>query len=330
MHEYHFDISYTSMVTILRNIVRACFDRTFYREAERDSFGRRYAHLYVLFAIIVAVFSIQIVGFYVSRRSEVDRFPQLITSRVNTFYPKDLVITFDKNELSINQPEPYVLGSGWDSESPDDSQDMSGTDGIGVGFQNLITIDTRATIDDFGKYDSLMLAMRKGVAVKQSERAEVRYYPYAEFLAKTPQPFTFDSVSYGQIVNRIRPFINQVPTLLVYGLIALIILLVLVGPLFLTAGVLFNILFLAIMGYLIAMVIGRKQPYTYIYKLGMYTAIPVIILQQIFGLISFEGLQSVWWLVALLLMVIFIPARSGAVQGSTGTKDQSITPPKIV
>jgi len=318
------------MVSILRNIARACFDKTFYQETEKDSFGRRYAHLYVLFMIVVAVFSIQIVGLYVTNQKDINELPQKITSFLGTFYPDDLVLRFNNNELSINQPEPYVLGDVSSFESLEEGNKEQAMDGEVDDTKNLITIDTSATIDDFDTYDTWVLAMKKGVAMKQSDRLDVRYYSYEEFLAKTPQPFTFDSVSYGQIVNKIRPYINQIPSILLYIMIGVVVVLLLVGPLFLASGVLFNILFLAILGYLIAMAIKRKHTYGYIYKLGMYTAIPVIILQQFFGLISFEGFQSIWWLIALLILVIFIPPVGGPLAKVNQTPVSPMDPPKVV
>jgi hypothetical protein len=272
--------------------------------------------------IVVAVFSIQIVGLYVTNQKDINELPQKITSFLGTFYPEDLVLKFNNNELTINQPEPYVLGNSMDLKSFESTDKESA--------RNLITIDTNATIDDFDKYDSWVLAMKKGVAMKQSDRVEVRYYSYEEFLAKTPQPLTFDSVSYGQIINKVRPYINQIPSLLLYVMLGLIVTLILVGPLFLASGVLFNILFLSILGYLIAMAIKRKHSYGYIYKLGMYTAIPVIILQQVFAFISFEGFQSIWWLIALLIMVIFIPPVGGPLAKANQTPMSPMDPPKVV
>jgi hypothetical protein len=321
------------MVTILRNIVRACFDKNFYQESEKDSFGRRFAHLYVLFVIVMIVLSVQLVGVYISKQGEIKALPQKVTTFLNTLYPEDLVLRFNKNELSINQPEPYIVGKNFDVKGSDTDfyvNEEATTENGTNAMKHLITIDTNASIDDFDEYQSLALAMKNGLAVKQSNRAEVRYYSYAEFLEKVPQPFTFDSVSYGQIVNKVRPYINQIPTLLLYVAICLVILAILIAPLFLVLGVLFNVLFLALLGYLIASAMKRKHTYKYIYKLGMYTAIPVIILQQVVSYIPFNGFDSIWWLIALLIMVVFIPQSGGPLATVNQTPSSPMDPPKVV
>jgi len=243
------------------------------------------------------------------------------------------VLKFNKNELSINQPEPYIVGKNFDVEGSDTdfyvNEEATADNGTNA-MKHLITIDTNASIDDFDEYQSLALAMKNGLAVKQSNRAEVRYYSYAEFLEKVPQPFTFDSVSYGQIVNKVRPYINQIPTLLLYVAICLVILAILIAPLFLVLGVLFNVLFLALLGYLIASAMKRKHTYKYIYKLGMYTAIPVIILQQVVSYIPFNGFDSIWWLIALLIMVVFIPQSGGPLATVNQKPASPMDPPKVV
>lgn len=315
------------MINILRNIVRACFDKSFYQESEKDSFGRRFAHLYVLFMVVMVVISVQLVGGYMGKRGEIKALPQKISSFLATAYPKDLVLKFSKNELSINQPEPYVIGKmGGDTSLDTKTSDENDS----YQMNHFLTIDTNASIDDFDKYQSLALAMKNGIAVKQSNRAEVRYYSYAEFLQKVPQPMTFDSVSYGQIVNKVRPYINQIPSFLLYGLVVVLVLAILIAPLFLVSGVLFNILFLALLGYLIASAMKRKHSYSYIYKLGMYTAIPVVILQQIVAWTPFRGLDSVWWLIALLILVLFIPQTGGPLSTVEKPTSGSMDPPKVV
>jgi hypothetical protein len=62
----------------------------------------------------------------------------------------------------------------------------------------------------------------------------------------------------------------------------------------------------------------------------MYTAIPVIILQQIIGYTPFHGLDSVWWLIALLFLVIFIPPAGGVMVKVDHSPPSPMDPPKVV
>ncbi|HNQ31343.1 MAG TPA: DUF1189 family protein [Candidatus Woesebacteria bacterium] len=320
------------MLTILRNIIRACYDKSFYQENENDSFGRRYAHLYVLFMVVVSVFVVQMVGFYFTNRSQIEDLPPKINTFLDNAYPEDLTLRFEDSQLSINQPEPYVLGEDIFALLLSDEANSDLAELSEQSFSSqaaLLTIDTTASIDDFDTYETAILAMKNGLAIKQSERGEVRYYPYADMLQEVPQPLTFDNVSYGQIVNRVRPFIDQIPSFVLYFVTAGAILMILLGPLFLTSGVLLNIVFLAVLGYFVARVIGRPHSYIYIYKLGMYAAIPVIVLQQITMLLAFDGLSGAWWLIALLILVLFIPRTGGALVKRSDCPLGPTDPPKI-
>lgn len=316
------------MITIVRNIFRACFDKSFYVTSEKDSFGKRYLHLYILFAVVSIILALNIVGFYSQNKTEIAKLPKMVNAQLDTFYPKDLVLKFVNNELSINQPEPYTIGKSLFGNAEQNNSN-------GVRPQSLITIDTKGSIEDFDSYHSMILAMKKGVAFRQSEQraGEVRFYSYADFLKEVPQPYSFDSVSYKQIVNKVRPYVNEIPSLAQYGLVVMCILLILLGPVFLSSGILFNLLVLSLLGYLIALAMKRKHSYGYIYKLGMYSSIPVIVLQQINEIVRIPGIDGVWWLIALLIMILFIPqgdSGQAIAGGSTDKLASPMDPPKIV
>jgi len=338
------------MINLFRNIIRSCFDKSFYKESEKDSFGKRYLYLYVVFMFVAIVGTISLVGYYLTNKTEIDKLPTTINTQLNTLFPKDLALRFDNNELSINQPEPYVIGTDNKiSTTSTSKQTITVQDGVTTAestaetktvtnkegdFSAIITIDTKADISDFAKYKTVILAMKKGVAMNQSSNSgEVKFYSYSEFLKKVPQPFTFDYISYTQIVNKVRPYVALIPTYLSYGLIIACILLVFVGPLFLSSGVLFNLLFLSIFGYFAAIIIKRKYSYGYIYKHGMYAAIPVILLQLITDFVKIPGIANIWWLIALLFMVIFLPSleQNKAISSSAeiGKPPSQLDPPPM-
>lgn len=335
---------------MFKNIIRACFDKSFYKQSEKDSFGKRFLYLYVVLMLVAMVGAIRIIGYYQTNKAEIAKLPTTINSQLATIFPKDLALRFNNNELSINQPEPYVIGANIGDEVASDSkQKLSINDDNTVVESStqtevytkkdsdsiaLITIDTKADISDLAKYNTIILAMKTGVAMKQSDSSgEVKFYSYSEFLKKVPQPFTFDYISYTQLVNKIRPYVPLIPTYLSYGLIIVCVLMIVVGPVFLASGVLFNLLFLSIFGYFAAIIIKRKYSYGYIYKHGMYSAIPVVILQLITDFVNIPGIANIWWLVALLFMVIFLPSLETSNTISTNevtTKPKSqLDPPPV-
>lgn len=308
------------MITVIKNIVRACYDRKFYVESEGDSFGRRFLHLYVLYLIVLSVLSLNIINLYLKNRPQIDSFPKTLSTDMKNFFPRDLELTFQDNELSINQQEPYIWPETYGLK-------RFLQEGSSARPAHLIVIDTQASVDDIGSYDAMFLAMKKGFAISHPN-GKVEYYQYATYLKDITQPFTFDSISFSQIVNKVRPLLDKLPLVIGYLLVVVIIFVVLVVPLFLASGTLIPLLITSAIGYLVASMIGRRHTYRYVYKLGMYSMLPVIILQEFVGRVVQVDLSNVWWLVALLLMVVFIPPSSS---GSDGVvKPTGIQPPKIV
>ncbi len=315
---YHY-FTLFGMITILKNIVRACFDKSFYVESQKDSFGRRFAHLYVLYFIVIVVSSLSIVNWYISERATIGMLPTRISQAVKELYPRDLVLRFENDELSINQPEPYVI------PLPPQIAEVLGDDKPVT--TDLVTIDTTASVDDFSSYDTDILATRKGVAVR-GQNGKVEYYQYTEMLREVRQPFTFDIVSYTQIVNKAKPFIDALPAIIGYVLVMAGLFVLFVAPLIFVLGTLIFLLLLSLVGYLVASLIQRKHSYGYMYKLGMYSMIPIIILQEVVAKTTTLDLSNVWWLVALLLMVVFVPTGKETT-GVTPPQPAGIHPPKI-
>lgn len=321
------------MKTILQDIVRACYDRVFYQESSNHTFGKRFGRLYVVYVFVSLFLFLNLVGLYIQNKTNIENFPETFTKEVANFYPKDLEFRLEDYKLSINQPMPYYLGPR-DMEVADEEDTPSYR---GSRFSSFVVIDTEATVEDFDQYGAIILVMEDGFAYRESNKPQVQYISYASILkeADIPQPVTFDYVDYQQVVNKLRPFIKLIPVYVLGALIVGGIFWVVIAPPFMILGVLFNILFLSILGYVAGIIIKRRHSYGYIYKLGMYSAIPVIVLQQINSLVHIPGIDGAWWLIALLFMVVFLPPTSASegVQQTTGTSGSgtsaSLQPPKI-
>ena len=289
-----------------KNIVRTIYDKSFYAESENEPFWKRYNMLYVVHLILAITFVFGMANFYYANKADVARFGVNVEKSLPSLYPKDLVLTLKNGELSTNQKEPYYLGNTF-VKSVSDEDSMSNA--------NFITIDTKATLDDYESLKTLILLTKKGAIVKQSERGEIRFYPYTQFTPAKSQneTITFDYQKYMKGVAEFGPLVRKIPEIFAYGVVIAAILTLLIVPLFTTLGWLISLLFLSIVGYFAALIIKRKKSYGYIYKMGIYLAIPLTLLQNIHVFAQWSSLKGVpdfsgyTWLVYLLLVALFIP-----------------------
>ncbi len=291
-----------------RNILRTFYDKTFYKESEGDSFGKRALMLYVVCLVFSLVSIISISNFYIQNKEKVGQFAVNIKRALPGLYPQDLEMTVKNGELSINQPEPYYLGNEIFAAVMGDNKESA-------AFQNFITIDTKASIDDYESYNTIFLVNKKGFAVKQSERGEIRFYPFSQFTPEKSKAseLVINHNMYMQGVKEFGPFVDKIPELFLYVIIGIGIFVIFVYPLFVLLGWLIALLILSVLGLLVTMVIRRKHTYGYVYKMGMYIAIPLTLLQNVHviaevftvsGVPDFSGYN---WLVYLLLVAVFVP-----------------------
>jgi hypothetical protein len=126
---------------------------------------------------------------------------------------------------------------------------------------------------------------------------------------------------YDKFVTSFRQYIsvNNIRTIV----IALILTVIIIGPISVTLGWLLTLLFWSLFGLLAARIIKRTQSYGYIYKMSMYLVTPFILLDLLSGLVGFVGLGG--WVTIILYMIaiaVFIPT-SIAVQVSTANEMKS-------
>ncbi|MFO0703937.1 MAG: DUF1189 family protein [Patescibacteria group bacterium] len=297
---------------ILTNIVRAIYDKTFYKESENDSFAKRFGTLYLLSLILSITVALSLGKFYYANRQNIQNFAQRLEKSLPSYFPKDLVLKIENGNLSTNQKEPFSFGNEIVYTFTDNKAVKNS------GF-NLVTIDTNGSIDNFESYRTFILLTQKGFAVKSSERSgKIEFYPYSQFdsvYAKEggSKNVVFDYNKYLQLANKISPFAKSLPQLFSIIIFSIGLFAVLVAPLFSVLFWLMALLFLSLLGYIAAMVIKRPHTYGYVYKMSMYLAIPLIILQNLSQIATVMGLAGVPdfspynWLVYLLLLAIFIP-----------------------
>lgn len=111
-------------------------------------------------------------------------------------YPSDLVITSKDGNLSINQPEPYIIGM------PDSVKQEQ------QDFENFIVFDSLGTLDDLEKYKTVVLVNSANILVKDTQNDKIEVYPLKEM-----PDGQISRVDLEKLVESSADFINILPYL---------------------------------------------------------------------------------------------------------------------
>jgi hypothetical protein len=176
-------------------------------------------------------------------------------------FPKDLEVRFDNNELTINQPSPYLIKPSWLEE-----QD---------GLKYLIVYDEFGKFEDFTNYQTIVLLTRNFIAGKK-ESGEISMMKLSEL--NLADNMYFNHTMYSDLVDKIiKEIISNKFVIILAGMIIVLFMsgVVLVG---IVMYQLLALLFYALIGLIIAKISNRDFNYSECYLNAMYIFVPMTLL----------------------------------------------------
>jgi hypothetical protein len=210
---------------------------------------------------------------------------EIVEETLISAYPEDLVVTTEKGELSINQPEPYIFPMPEDAEIK-----IIGEEKVTEEFTNLLVIDTAGTIDDLDKHNTLILVNKTNVLVRSSNRIEVyplKDYPDGEINAETVTA----------LVEEIGPIFDSLP----YIVLAMAFL----GTLIYYFG--FRLLYLLAVALLlmgVGSLRGMRLDYSKYYQIGIHAISLPLLIEVVAGVFDYSINYPFWFLVLNVLIGI--------------------------
>ncbi len=298
-------------MTFFQTILKSFTDKAFYVQSAGDSFGKRFKYLVLLIVLTTLLGSAKMASDawqWVGQDA-----PKLVSEvqyEIDNFYPSALEMTLDKGILTTNLSQPLVYTPR--AFVPELKKQKNSP-------QQVLVLDTNAQGEDIETCSCMILITAKGIHVRSSNKVE--YRPFSEFSKSSDKPVSIAKKDYDKFVTSFRQYIsvNNIRTIV----IALILTVIIIGPISVTLGWLLTLLFWSLFGLLAARIIKRTQSYGYIYKMSMYLVTPFILLDLLSGLVGFVGLSG--WVTIILYMIaiaVFIPT-SIAVQVSTANEMKS-------
>lgn len=189
----------------------------------------------------------------------VSKFTARLSTRSQTLFPPDLVITIKNGELSTNAIEPLKFPIPFElfTDTPPAISDQKQL--------YLATIDTKARAADFSKSQSLVLLTKTSIVVKD-EDSDYRIFPLKDL-----DDVTFDKAVVDEFLRTIRPLLGFIPALIILVLLGVFLVLLPISRLL-------SLLFLSLVLLIAAQVMKVILPYSKIYQIGLHAlTLPTLI-----------------------------------------------------
>jgi hypothetical protein len=137
---------------------------------------------------------------------ELPQFVEITKKRLETAYPKDLVITVKNGQISTNKKEPYFI-------------DIPET--AAIKKDHFIRFDSNARVEDFSQYKSLILVTRDTVVYPDTPiEGQEEQYTTAKIAPRVSESFTnADFIAIKNKVNYALDRLSIIAPILLVGMV---------------------------------------------------------------------------------------------------------------
>lgn len=240
-------------MNFFRNVANSIYNPEFYRRLLTQPFSFSLTYFY---SIVLSLSFIITLVFSLSVLPEMSSLLSSLGPKIISYYPQDLVVTISQGEVSINQPEPYII------RMPDE---FTRTGDL-ARWEHLVVIDTTDSfaLDLSNPYNTYLLITKNDI-VLFDETGGIR----VESFTNVPDT-VIDRAYLAALMRQIEPYIAFAIPLIVVGIfLALIV----VGSMILIY-LLLGGLFIWALTKLKGMSIGYKKSY----QLGLHAiTLPALI-----------------------------------------------------
>lgn len=246
--------------TFFITIFRSFTDPGYYNDVleASNSFSLKYFSLYYVFLslLVVSVFSY----------SMYQNLPSLLDSSIDTIvamYPNDLEVTLDtqKSEVSVHgAPEPIIIT-------------LPESENAEITTKNLLVIDTNASVEDFGKYETALLLTKTNlISIANQGQAGYQVIPLTDITeglsdeasGRTITSLTLNKSFIESNIPLVKSVAQKVMKILPFALF----------PLFALGYIASRLIYLAFMTLLVSILsvlTGKNLSYGKLFQIGLHT-----------------------------------------------------------
>lgn len=267
-------------------IWRAATDiRAYVSDFAGRTMGSGFGYLYALTTTIVFFVILPFAISLAIRAPSAETFVNTQLDIVQRWYPDDLVLTLTGGILSTNANEPVIL------DLPPEWNDSETT--------HFFVIDTRASVEDFARYETAVLFTQTHVVVQNNESLRVYPYPPEEQVV-----FTEELLAEG--VAATKQYTPMLPWLAWGAVLLLLLLAPFIGGAALWIANLAFLLWATLITLLISAICGRRFSYGTLYKIGLFGITNAIVLSFALTMVHADHLNWLWHILFFTWMTVVV------------------------
>lgn len=289
--------------TFLSSFKRSVSDLSYYNDILKTNLSFSLKYLFFLTFVLSLVYGILVAVGVATFIPKIPSFVAETKTNIRNFYPGELVIRIKNGQLQTNVPEPYYL------DLPGKyNKEMFGD----ADFEHFITIDTKASTEDYEKYKTAILVTKKSFVVGRSSGLEQRVYP----LNNIKETVFIDKNAYDGIIKKILPYLDYLSGLAV----TFIILMIFALPPFIAAfwglGTLVYLIPAAFLVFIISKILKKELNYSKIYQLSIHAMTVPLALSPVKNLtgIKIPNSYNVLFLGIMILVLYTLNAKKEVIK----------------
>jgi hypothetical protein len=281
--------------TFFLTLIKSCTQPAYYAEVVKAKFSFSLKYLLVFQALFTVLVAVRL--FVPISQFDLE---SAIKSAADTF-PQDLVVSFENQELTINQPLPYVV------PFPAPLFQLMMESGDPAFSLVTFTSDEAFQIKDFDDYSSLAVVTESAVYyISDYDHMEIGVFPFSRIEEEAGEEavnFMVSVQDVDQLESRIlsHPFIKD--RLYLHAILAALLLLL--YPVLLLIRV-WTLMIYSVIVWLTASLLwsGKKLNYGKIFQIGIHALTPVVLAAWLLDWLGIFQLQGWWYLGAFLVWVM--------------------------
>ncbi|PIP64766.1 MAG: hypothetical protein COW16_04495 [Sphingomonadales bacterium CG12_big_fil_rev_8_21_14_0_65_65_10] len=266
--------------TFVHVLKKSLTEPKYYQDILKTSFWFSLKYLLILNLVLMLIESmILTITILPTINKKTELIKNEIIKQSKDFYPRELVMSINKGQLSTNVKEPYFFNP------PEIIKLLQKNTSDNILYSNFITIDTKANVEKFREYRTLFLITKDSIVVPDRQK-NMKTFRVSQF--SNNFNFNLDYAKYNKFYLKTLPYINLLPQIIFLGLIIFIILMPWFGALFLTIGNLFYLLWTTCLFWVFFKIKKKSVTYYQLFRLGMHGITIIILVGTLASLLKID------------------------------------------
>lgn len=253
--------------TFYNSFIKSISSPSYYKDIVKTPISFSLKYLFFLSYIIMFTYIAIFAGYMTTLLPKLPEFVSISKTRLDTFYPTDLIITIKDGIVSTNKEEPVFLTI---------------PEATAEDFEHIITIDTQAQVEDYFDYKTFVLVTDDSVVYPESDNKTYTVSSIKE-LQEEVNITKIDRNTYEQFLSQAYPFLDSIPKTAPYVLIGIVLIVPFIAAVFEFIRNVIIVAILSVITFLVALLLKINLSYTKVFQMGLHAVtVPVLIMLVLF------------------------------------------------